>query len=74
MREYAAALMRVTLGGFWGFTRGTGFGISRQGLEVLEVVPMMGVSQQMVSSCIHAETVAGKRCCPIPSQLRDCSG
>ena len=27
-REYAAALMRVTLGGFCGVTSGTGFGIS----------------------------------------------
>ena len=30
-QEYAAALMRVTLGDFWGFTSRTGFGISGTG-------------------------------------------
>ena len=45
-----------------------------QSLEGSEEVPTMEVSRQRVSSWIHAVTVAGKRCYPIPSQLRDCSG
>jgi len=34
VQEYAAALMRVTLRGFLGFTSGTGFGRSRAGSRI----------------------------------------
>src|SRR5882724_4148959 len=72
-QKYAAALMRVTVGGFLGL-------LGEQISEVLEVdpehsegVPMMEMSWQRVRSQIHAVMVARKRCCPIPSQSRDCS-
>jgi len=68
--EYAAALMRVTLRGFHGFTSGTDFGRSGTESGRFGRVPTMEVSRQSMTSWIHAVTVAGKRCCPIPSQSR----
>src|SRR5882724_8043312 len=63
-QEYAAALMRVTLRGFLGSTSRWVSEYPRQGLEVSEGVLMTEVSQQRVSSWIHAAMVARKRCCP----------
>ena len=71
--EYAAALMRVTLGVSVGLPPDLDSEGLGQGPEVSGVVPMTEVSQQRVSSWICAAMVAGKRCFPIPSQLRDCS-
>ena len=72
--EYAAALMRVTLGVSMGLPVEEVPEVPGQSPEGSEGVPTMEVSRQRVSSWIHAAMVAGKRCCPIPSQSRDCSG
>jgi len=71
--EYAAALMRV-LGGFLGSTGrvdfeyfGTGSGIFGRGVNNGSVS-----TEGELLDC--AAMVYRKRCCPIPSQLRDCSG
>ena len=74
VREYTAALMRVTLGGFWGFTGRMGLEYLGQSPEVSEGELTTEVSWQRVISWIRAVMVAGKRCCSIPSQSRDCSG
>jgi len=62
--------MRVTLGVSWVLPVERISEYPGQGPEVSEGVPMMEVSRQRVISWIHAATVAGKRCCPIPSQSR----
>ena len=54
VQEYPAALMRVTLGGFCGFTGGTGLEDLGQSPEVSGVVLTMEVSQWRLSSWIHA--------------------
>jgi len=71
-QEYATALMRVTLGVSMGLLAEQDSEDLGQSPEVLGVL-MMEVSQQRESSWICAVTVARKRCCQIPSQLRDCS-
>jgi len=65
--EYAAALMSVMLGGFWGFTGRTGFGESRMGSRISRVgsrISARGVDDGSVLTegelWIHAVTVAGK--------------
>jgi len=73
VQEYAAALMRL-------------LSVVSMVLPQKEVLEVLGQSpevrkgaddgcvSQRVSSGIHAAMVAGKRCCPIPSQSRDFSG
>ena len=51
-REYTAALMRVTLGGFLGFSSGTGFGRSRTGSRISRAgsgISTRGVNDRSVS-------------------------
>jgi len=57
--------MRGTLGGFWGLLVEQVSEYLEQGPEVSEVVLMMEVSRQRVSSWIHAAMVARKML-PIP--------
>jgi len=69
-----AALMRVTLGFPWVTSRRGSGGFGTDVWRVQKGWPIMEVSRQRVSSWIRAAMVSGKRCCPIPSQSRDCSG
>jgi len=63
-RGYAAALMRVTLSGFWGVTGGKRFRRSGTESRGSERVPTTEVSRQRVSSLIRAAMVAGKKMLP----------
>jgi len=56
--EYAAALMRVTLGGFLGFTGGTGSRIPRAGSRISARGVNDGSVSMEVSSWIQAVMVA----------------
>jgi len=72
--EYAVALMRVTLGVFQGSTREVDFINSKTGSRGFDRGTADGNVSMGVSSSICAVLIARKRCCPIPSQSRDCSG
>jgi len=70
-REYAAALMRVTLGVSTGLPVEEVLEVPGQSPEGLEGMPTTEVSRHRVSSWICAAMLARKRCCPIPSQSRE---
>ena len=65
-QEYAAALMRVTLGSFWGFISRTGFGISGTESRSFRRGADNGSVLTEVSSWIHAAMVARKDAAQYP--------